>query len=115
MDDALLVRGFERLGDLRAMAALRRRESALRDPVASVGPSTSSITSACVPPIVPGRRSRDVWMIQRRQDFGFTLKPSQSLGIGGDRLRQDLDRDRRFRFVSSHDTPRPFRPRRSGR
>ncbi len=35
-------------------------------------------------------------MIQRREDFGFTLKPGQSLGIGGDRRRQNLDRDDPF-------------------
>ena len=35
--------------------------------------------------------------------------------ISRDRRRQDLDRDWRFSFVSSRGTPRPCRPRRSGR
>ena len=47
MDDALLVGRFERLGDLPGGPSLQRRESvlvAMRS--ASVGPSTSSSTSA---------------------------------------------------------------------
>ncbi|MBI3403092.1 MAG: hypothetical protein HY048_16900 [Acidobacteria bacterium] len=30
-------------------------------------------------------------MIERGPDFGFTLEAPQSLRIGGERLRQDLD------------------------
>ena len=52
MDDALLVRGFERLGDLlRAIGSASPTgigPCAMRS--ASVGPSTSSSTSACVAP-----------------------------------------------------------------
>ena len=50
MDDALLVRRFERLGDLlRDRQRLVDGNRALCDPLASVGPSTSSITSAVTP------------------------------------------------------------------
>ena len=35
----------------------------------------------------------DVRVIQRREDFGFALKPRQPIGIGGEQWRQDLDRD----------------------
>jgi len=36
---------------------------------------------------------RNVGMIQRREDFGFALEPHQPLGVCGNGLRQDLDRD----------------------
>ena len=52
MDDALLVRGFERLRDLprnRQRFVERIGPCAMRS--ASVGPSTSSITSALTPPL----------------------------------------------------------------
>ena len=51
MDDALLVRGFERFGDLprdrERLVERKRARCAMRS--ASVGPSTSSITSAVTP------------------------------------------------------------------
>ena len=50
MDDPLLMRSFERLGDLlrdRQRLIERNRSCAMRS--ASVGPSTSSITSAFTP------------------------------------------------------------------
>ena len=36
---------------------------------------------------------RDVRMIQRRERLRFALEPREPLGIGGERLGQDLDRD----------------------
>ena len=59
MDDALLVRGLERFGDLwrdRQRVIDGNRPLPMRS--ASVGPSTSSITSATTPPIARDRRSR---------------------------------------------------------
>ena len=35
----------------------------------------------------------DVRVIQRREDFRFALEPREPIGIGGERWRQDLDRD----------------------
>ena len=35
----------------------------------------------------------DVRMIQRGEDFRFALEPGEPLGIGRDRVGQDLDRD----------------------
>ena len=53
MDDAVLVRGFERFGDLlrdrQRLVDRNRRLVAIRS--ASVGPSTSSITSARMPSV----------------------------------------------------------------
>ena len=51
MDDALLVGGFERLGDLpRDREGLVDRDRTLRNPVGQRHPSTSSITRAVMPP-----------------------------------------------------------------
>ena len=36
---------------------------------------------------------RDVRMVERGQDAGFALEPCETVRIGGERLRQDLDRD----------------------
>ena len=35
----------------------------------------------------------DVRMIQRGEDFRFALKARQAVGVGGERRREDLDRD----------------------
>ena len=35
----------------------------------------------------------DVRMIQRREDFGFTLEPRGALGVRGERLGQHLERN----------------------
>ena len=52
MDDPLLVRGFERLGNLPCdRQRLVERHGAAREAIGDVGPSTSSMTSACVPPL----------------------------------------------------------------
>ena len=32
-------------------------------------------------------------MVQRGEGLGFALKPREPLGVGGERLGQDLDRD----------------------
>jgi hypothetical protein len=36
---------------------------------------------------------RDVRMVERGQSFRFALKANQPLGVGGERFRQDLQRD----------------------
>jgi hypothetical protein len=35
-------------------------------------------------------------MGERRQDLRLTLKPGQSIGIGGERIRENLQRDLTF-------------------
>ena len=84
MDDALLVRRFERGGDLprdrQRFVDWDAGPCAMRS--ASVGPSTSSITSAFTPSAVvfePVDR-RDVRVIQRGEDFGLALKARQPVG-----------------------------------
>ena len=58
MDDSLLVCGFEGLRDLsRNRQRLVEWKRTLGDPLASVGPSTNSITRACTPSALQARRS----------------------------------------------------------
>ena len=96
MDDAALVRGFERLRDLRSRSssasATGSRPAAIRS--ASVSPSTSSSTNAGRPSTgfhaVDGA---DVRMIQRSQQPRFPLEAREPIRIAGGRPRQDLDGD----------------------
>ena len=39
-------------------------------------------------------------MVQRGEHLRFALEPREPLGIGGERVRQDLDRDVAISFVS---------------
>ena len=80
---------------------------------ASVGPSTSSMTSA----VASGRLLQsvdrgDVWMIERGQHLGLALESRQPIRVGRDRRRQHLDRDARFRLVSvaRYTSPMPPTP-----
>ena len=94
MDDPLLVRRFERLGDLPARsAAPRRAESApARSRSASVGPSTSSITRARdAVRLFEAVNLRDVGMVQRRERLRFALEACQPVGVAGKGVGQDLD------------------------
>ncbi len=57
----------------------------------------------------------DVRMIQRREDFGFTLEPRGALGVRGERLGQHLERNVPIQSVSrarytSPMPPAPIRP-----
>ena len=96
MDDALLVRrlegGADLPGDAHRLVEFGMGPSAMRS--ASVGPSTSSRTSAassiCVFEAVDGG---DVGMIQRREELRFALEAGQPIGIAGEEVGQDLERD----------------------
>ena len=102
MNDALLVRRFERLGDLpgdRQRFVERDRPCAMRS--ASVGPSTSSITSALdAVGVLQAVDRRDVRMIQRGQDFRLALEPREPLGIAATEAGSTLMATARFRLVS---------------
>ena len=72
MDDALLVRRFQRLGNLlRDRQRFVDRDRAARDALRRSSPSTSSITSAVRPRLFEAVDRGDVRMIQRREDFRF--------------------------------------------
>ena len=77
MDDPLLVSGFERLGDLprdrqRLVQRNRRSSNAVgqRRPLDELHDKCFAV-GRVLEPVHRG----DVRMIQRREDFGFALKP----------------------------------------
>ena len=116
MNDPLLVRRFERLGDLpRDRQRLVERNRAARDPLRQVlaldelhderGDALGFFESI---------DRRDVRMIQRGEDFGFALEPREPIVIRRDRGRENLDRDLSVSACCrSPDTPGPSRLRRS--
>src|SRR5688572_14441505 len=95
MDDALLVRGLERVCDLsRVLERLGQRNRPARDPLRerlAVDQSQNECTDALA--LLDTEDGADVWMIQARQYAGLSLEASQPIGIGGKRRRQHLDRD----------------------
>ena len=101
MDDALLVRRVERIGDL---LRDRRRASSIGIAPRAIrcersSPSTSSITSAVTPAVLfEPVDCGDVRMVQGREHFRFALKPCETIVISGNRGRQDLDRDLAFQL-----------------
>ena len=103
MDDAVLVRGFERFGDLpRDRQRLVERNRPARDPLREVSPSTSSMTSA-VTPSASSRpwMLRDVGVVERGEDLRLALKPGEPFGIGRRRRSgRTLIATSRFSFVS---------------
>ena len=89
MDDALLVRGIETVGDLpRDRENLRQRRARVR--------ISGDLLSKCQPFHElhdQGRRApgffeavylRDVWMIQRREDSRLPLEACEALAIAGE-------------------------------
>ena len=96
MNDPLLVRGFEGIRNLRRdRERLVDRDRALRD---AVGQRRS------FDQLHHERRRtlgsfqavdrRDVEMAQRSEDLCLALEPREPLTVGGERFRQDFDRDR---------------------
>ena len=95
MNHALLVRRFERLGNLlRDRQCLVNRNRALRNSVGERWPFDQlHYEPGHTIAFLQAVDDRDVGMIQRREDFGFALEPHQPLCVCRNGLRQDLDRD----------------------
>ena len=95
MNDPLLVRRLERLGDLlRDRQGLVERDRTSRDPVGESSPSTSSITSAVVPSdFLQSVNGGDVRMVECGEHFGFTLKAREAIRISRHCHGQHLDGD----------------------
>ena len=103
MNDTLLVRGFERVGDLggdpdRLLEAQRTVCDAVAQRVAvhqlqnertpepaEAGPHDRGVFEAI--------DRRDVWMVQRCEQLRLTLEPDEAVGISGEQCRQDLQGD----------------------
>ena len=105
MDDALVVRGFERLGDLsRDSSALSSSGSAPVDDAIGERRALDQLEHQrarhAAESLEPVDR-RDVRMIERGEDSRFALEARQPIGIAGEVERQDLERDVAIRAVVS--------------
>ena len=95
MNDALLVRGLERVDDLAGdRQRLVERQRPLRDAIGERRTldelEHQRLTSLHVLESVDGA---DVRMIEGRQRLRLTCEASHPLGIGGEGVRQDLEGD----------------------
>ena len=93
--DALLVRRFERFGDLAGdRQGLVDRHRGAGDAIGERLPFDEfhhqRLAGRQIFQTVDGG---DVWMIERREHFGFALEARQPLAVGGHCGRQHLDRD----------------------
>ena len=95
MDDPALVRGFERVGDLRRDGQrFVEWNRPLRDPVRQGRPLDQlHHQRGLAVSAFKAVDGRDVRMIQRGEDFRFALEPRQSLAIGRHSVGEDLDGD----------------------
>ena len=94
MDDAFLVRGFERVGNLprdRSASSSGSGPCAMRS--ASVDPSTSSITSARTPPLLEAVDRRDVGMIQCGERLRLAPESGEAVRVVREGSRQNLQGD----------------------
>ena len=100
MDDPLLVRRLERLGDLlRDRQRLVERNRAPRDPLREILALDEFHDERLhAVGVLQAVDRRDVRMVQRGEDFGFALKPRQPVGVACQRRGQDLERDLTFQL-----------------
>ena len=96
VDDVLLVRGVERVGDLlRDRQRLVERDRAARDPRRQVvAVDQFHDQGGEVRCLLEAVDRRDVRMVESREHFGFALKAREAIRIAGHRGRQHLDRHR---------------------
>ncbi len=95
MDHALLVRRLERLGDLhRHVERVLDRQRSAREPLRQVlAGDELHRDEALAFRLVQAVDRGDVRVVQRREQACLALEASHALRLGGDSLRQDLDRD----------------------
>ena len=95
MDDSLVVCGQERLADLfRNRACFVPRHRSSRDPLGQRRPvdqlhDQRMDAARVLEPV----NVRDVGVVERREHLRFAMEARQSLGIVGEEIGQDLDRD----------------------
>ena len=95
MDDPLLVRRFERLGNLlRDRQRLVERDRAARDPLRQIlALDQFHDERAHAAGFLEAVDVRDVRMVQRRERLRFAREPREPIGIVRERVGQDLERD----------------------
>ena len=119
VDDAAIVRRFERVDELPVQSRGRRRsvssEPAFIAPMEPSSPERFSLDElhddrrrmvGILDPVDRG----DVGMIQRREQFRLALKARDAIGIAADGLGQDLDRDVALQLVSRARYTSPMPP-----
>jgi hypothetical protein len=95
MHDPLLVRRFERVGNLaRDADRLVHRQRPLCDPIGE-GRSLDQLQHECARTggVLEAVNVADVLMIERGEQLRFAMKAREAIGIRGEELRQDLQRD----------------------
>ena len=114
MDDPFLVRGLQRVGNLlrhpkRLICGHRTTFNAVRQRLA-----VDELEHQKTRPIrfLEVMDRRNVGVIQRGQHFGFPLEPGQTIGVGGEGLGENLDRDVALQpgVARSVDSPIPPAP-----
>jgi hypothetical protein len=95
MNDRLLVRRFEGFGNLaRDGQRLVERDRAARQPLRQIlALDEFHHEGLDALGVLQTVDSRDVRMIQRRDDFRFALEPRHSFRVSHERFGQDLDSD----------------------
>ena len=93
MDDALLVRRFERVDHLACNA--KRRDKRKPGPLLRERLAFDELEDqkSCGAGFLEAVDDRDIGVIQRRKDLGLALKARQSVWIGREQLGKHLDRD----------------------
>ena len=94
MDDPLLVRRLERLGDLaRDRQRLLDRDRSARDPIGERRPFDQLEHQRLdAVGLLEAVDRRDVRMVERREHLRLALEARQPLGVGDERLGQHLER-----------------------
>jgi len=100
VDDPLLVRRFERLGDLlRNPQGVGDRHRTLRQTACqSRAVNELEDEGSTAAAVFESVDLRDVGMIERSKDLRLASKSAEPLGVGDEQLRQDLDGDVPIQF-----------------
>lgn len=95
MDDALRVRRRERAGELSGAAHdLVFRHRAARQTVGQrLGVHELKGKSGHVPALFEAVDAGNVGMVEQREELGFAAEACETARVGGQRSRQDLERD----------------------
>src|SRR5215472_11983900 len=95
MDDSVLVRGFDRLGDLlRDWERLVERDRAFRDSICKRWAFDKLQHERMrAAGILEAVDRGDMRVIERSEHLRFTPEPRDPVAVDGERLRQDLQRD----------------------
>jgi len=92
VNDAPLVRGIERVGDLaRNRLRLGPGQPAARDPRGEALAQFHDDRGGAVG-LLSAADLGDVLVVERCERLSLAVEPSAALGIAGEELRQDLDR-----------------------